>query len=593
MPHARAQRRAAGKLSTRLLVAYAALVVITFLLMSVPVQVLLKRDYVSEAAAAFEAALARHSNDLIAAAEKDDRISLDLLCETLNADFQGRVSLLSVDGAIIADSISARCLARARPECIPAILSQRRRSLQQYTPLDDTVTVRLPVRLGSRGPATARLALPLNPVRAKLRQMSGLLIVTACGAMVLAIGISLFLAKRIARPVEQMTHVAERIAAGDFNCTPPEAGSDEIGRLAAALTHMQSSLAETVTQLADERNQAVAMVQHLTDGVIVVGQENTVVFANEAAGRLLDIGLPEPGSTLAAPPAVIEAIHRAREKGCEADAEIGDVRQGATVVRAEATPVPATHGQNARVIVVLRNMTEARRAENLGRELVANASHELRTPLAVIGSSADTLLHAGNASAQQREFLEIIARQAQRLEGLVGDTLKLSQLDSATPAEPRRTISMRDLVEDVLTTFAPAAAQRNVALSFEDRTDNTPCVDAYAATLTQGIANLVDNAIRYTPEQGSVRVELDTLPGCIRLAVHDTGPGIAPAEQGRIFERFVRGRNTAENGIEGSGMGLAIVRRVAELHNGTVELNSTPGKGSCFSLTLPATPTGA
>jgi len=231
-------------------------------------------------------------------------------------------------------------------------------------------------------------------------------------------------------------------------------------------------------------------------------------------------------------------------------------------------------------------MTEARRTENLGRELVANASHELRTPLAVIASSAETLMASPDSPARdRREFLEIIARQADRLERLVSDTLHLSQLDSSMPHEALQKMPLQDVVNDVMTALKPAAQQREIRLLNEMGTEDAR-TEIYPSALRQAVSNLVDNAIRYTQAGGTVAVSIETGDD-MTILVRDTGPGIQPADHKRIFERFVRGPQRAAEDVEGSGMGLAIVKRVAEVHGGRIEVESTPEKGSCFKLILP------
>ncbi|MBN2450657.1 MAG: HAMP domain-containing protein [Lentisphaeria bacterium] len=587
---ASARPRRRYSLSVRLLAAYGLVVVCSVGLVALPVHVRLRRDYVTRATQAFGNALFLRIDELRAAAEAEDRTALDLACDRLNAGFQGRVSVLARDGAILGDSMSALCLDRALPECLPAIRAERDAALRHYQPLDDTVSIRLPLVLGSAGPVTVRLALPIQPVRDQMSHMNRMLAVSGAGGLLAAAALALWLARRIARPVEEMTRAAERIAAGAFDAELPAAGGDEIGRLAGAFGTMQACLRQTLDELRAERNQAHAVVNSMSDGVVALSSDGVVLYANAAAAELLDSDPPRPGERLPGPAALLDVVAAALRTGGPLRLEMGDVRQGERVVRAVITPL-AEAGQAGRgVVLVLADITEARRAESLGRELVANASHELRTPLAIVGSTADTLLAvAEQIPAPIREFLHIIERQAERMRRLVDETLQLSVLESGMPGEPLETLDVRGVVRQALDALGAAAAAKGIEVRFEEPVAGV-CIPAFEAQLTGAVRNLLDNAIRYTPPGGKVTVSINADAEWVCIEVADTGPGIAPLEQRRIFERFVRGRAAGATQAEGSGLGLAIVRRVAEIHRGTVDVSSRPGEGSTFRLRLPRSP---
>jgi len=572
-----------------LLGAYAAVVVCVLGLLAIPLHYGLQADYISRATQSFERALSLEIEAMVQAAEKGDRGTLDLACDRLNENFQGRVTLIDPAGKVLADSMSARCIQRARPDCLPAILSLQRRRSQDTTNLDDTVTLRIPVRLGSVGPATARLALPIEPVRQQMAHMGRMLAITALAALALVGILSLWLARRIAKPVEDMTRVAERIAAGDFSCAPPSGGPDEIGRLADSVTTMQQSLRQTLSELRDERNQARAMVASMSDGVIALTPRLEVTYANDAAARLLNSPALASGSTFTPPAALAPVLEGAMAEGRASAVELGDVRRGDRVVHVAVSPLSPQAGNPGGAVLVLCDRTEARRAEAMGRELVANASHELRTPLAIMSSTADTLLAgSGDLPEQPREFVQIIARQAERMQRLVNETLQLSQLESGLPPGPRERLLLDEVVRQVIRDLQPLAEDRRVSLAFVP-SSGAVAVTGFEQSIASALGNLVDNALRYTPAGGCVTVCIEAGAAEAAVAVRDTGPGVAPAEQARLFDRFVRGPAAAAR-PEGSGLGLAIARRIAEIHGGRIALESAPGQGSTFRLVLPLAP---
>ncbi|MBT7304497.1 MAG: HAMP domain-containing protein, partial [Victivallales bacterium] len=223
------------RLAVQLTLVCGTLVAVCLALAVGPMLINTRRNYVSRATAQFERQLARLHKDLVVAAARDDHDQLDLLCNELNGDYQGRVSLIAPDGSIMADSMSARCVAMARRDCIPAIRHERRKMLERAQPLSDTVAIRLRTRLGAVGPATVRLALPIQPVREEMRKLGQWLLVATVLAMAAAVLAAVMVSRRIARPVEQMTSLAERIATGNLESKAPMVGgASEIGRLAEA-----------------------------------------------------------------------------------------------------------------------------------------------------------------------------------------------------------------------------------------------------------------------------------------------------------------------------------------------------------------------
>jgi len=575
---------------TRLLAAYAVVVLCSFAVLTIPLYYSLQRDYISRAAQSFDRAIALETETLTTAAERNDRIALDLACDRLNTRFQGRVSIIDPQGRVLGDSMSARCLQRARPECLAAILSQPRRPLRDTMPLDDTVTLRLPLRLGQAGMATVRLALPIDPVRRQMAHMGRMLGVAAACALVLITVLSLWLARRIARPVEDMTRVAERIAAGDFECRTPAGGPAEIGRLAEAIHTMQASLRQTLCELRTERNQAQAIVAGMSDGVVALSAAGQVIYANQAAARLLALPDLRPGTPFAAPAALAPVLESAMATRQPASLEWGDVRRGDRVIHVAINPLDAEGENRGGAVLVLCDRTEARRAETMGRELVANASHELRTPLAIMSSTIDTLMAwSDDLPEQHREFLQITARQAERMQRLVNESLQLSQLESGTPAEAMERLSLAELARQVVHDLGPLAEARQVVLQPLQAEPDT-AVMGLEQPLVSALTNLIDNALRYTPAGGTVTVSVSRSGASIVAAVTDTGPGISPAEQARLFDRFVRGQAAAAARAAGSGLGLAISRRIAEIHGGRIAVESALGQGSTFRLILPAAP---
>jgi len=345
-------------------------------------------------------------------------------------------------------------------------------------------------------------------------------------------------------------------------------------------------------QLQGERNQALAIVANMSEGVVALDEENRILLANNSARNLFEVdGIMEGRRfhDVALPGGIPQAVLAAISRDIAETIETGDVLKGERVLRIGLTPIarPDSLG-HAGTVLVISDITEARRAENLSRELVANASHELRTPLAIAGSSADTLLADVDALLPDgREFVEIISRQVHRMENLVDEILQLSRLEVDRPGESAEVFDLNQSVAQVCAQQQDHAARRNVNLSF---TPAAAPVDIMGLEhcISMAVSNLVNNAICYGNENGDVRIRISTdHVDLVTISVEDNGPGIPPVDRKRIFERFVRGEQASTAASTGSGLGLAIVARVAQLHGGTVEAKAAPTGGSLFLLQLP------
>jgi two-component system phosphate regulon sensor histidine kinase PhoR len=252
-------------------------------------------------------------------------------------------------------------------------------------------------------------------------------------------------------------------------------------------------------------------------------------------------------------------------------------------LQVEAQVAPLSH---ARALLVLRDLTAERRADRVRRDFIANASHELRTPVTAIRAAAETLLHGGiQLPDQALEFVQMIARHADRLTRLTDDLLDLSKLETGSWKPQVGAIQLAPLADTVLDLFRDRAAEKKIALD----ADVPPRLRANAdrRALEQILVNLLDNAVKFTPEKGRVALLGDGLGPTVMLSVVDTGPGIEPQHQARIFERFYRADAGRSRELGGTGLGLAIVKHLSQAMGGEVGLESS-GNGSRFWVRLPS-----
>ncbi len=364
-------------------------------------------------------------------------------------------------------------------------------------------------------------------------------------------------------------------------------GTDDLEALADELNTMAPRLRDRIDELTEDRDRAGQILDALDDGILLLDGAGRLLVANPTARGWF--GLPDdlrPGL----PMRRVVAVTRIADLAEEATAKRAPVTGTVTVVLPEhrtlalrAFPL-ADRGPTGRTVVTLSDITQRRRLEVLRRDFVANASHELKTPVAALRALAETLDSALLEDPEAaRGFVVRIGREAERLDALVRDLLDLSRVErGALDAEP---VDLVGLVKEVAESYADRAEERRIRLRTHLRPGSS--VRGDRAQLGLMLSNLVDNALRYTAARGVVRIRLDSIDDKVMLQVADTGEGIPASELPRIFERFYRVDKARARQTGGTGLGLAIVRHVAESHGGTVTVQSTVGKGTSFTVTLP------
>lgn len=393
-------------------------------------------------------------------------------------------------------------------------------------------------------------------------------------------------ARALSAPVQDLARTADRIAAGDLDSRATVASRDEVGRLAGSFNAMAAQLRQKLDALTEERTKIAAIIGSMSDAVVATDQAGRVLLVNDAARDLLGLGADDAGASLGDHP-VWRALDLTARRGTDA-AEEFTLGAGATerLFHLTTTPLRAAGGATAGAVAVVRDVTDLRQAERLRRDLTANVSHELRTPLTSIKGFAETLLAGAYADGETcRRFLTIIDAEATRLMTLVDDLMALSRLESHAVRMDLRPVRLDALVTEAVTRMLPQAAQRRIAL----RTASAPAtmVTADGDRILQVLTNLIDNAIKFTPDGGRVEVTLREDGTDAVVSVTDSGRGIPPDDLPRIFDRFYRVERSRSREAGGTGLGLAIAKHIVDAHGGRITATSRPGTGSTFSAALP------
>ncbi len=428
-----------------------------------------------------------------------------------------------------------------------------------------------------------------------IQSRAGLSVVGEFVALVLmATGTSVLLSRYLARPLDRMRRAALAQAAGEANVDWPIPTTREMRALSNAVQTMAINLQEKIRTIEGLLSDQRAIFDSMAEGLLVVDARERLLDANRAAQQMLGIDIQSARGR-----DMLEVIRNARL----ADLVRRTLRGSEPIVEGQLMLLGA-HERHLQVrgsrlregarekgaLLVLTDVTRLRQLETLQREFVANASHELKTPVTSIKGFAETLAGEDMEPEQARRFTRIIMRQAEQLGSLIDDLLELTRLEHEEnrSALERAPVSIDEIIENAVETCGPEANQKNIRI--EREVPPQFVVFAHAVLLQRAVVNLLDNAIKYSPPNTTVRIRAGRTEGEVSIAVIDEGPGIAPEHHARIFERFYRVDKSRSRKLGGTGLGLSIVKHVIEAHGGRVDLESAPGAGSTFTLRFPASP---
>jgi len=415
------------------------------------------------------------------------------------------------------------------------------------------------------------------------------------------------------RLVRRLALAARDLSEGDLSTRVELVGGDELAPLALALSHLRDRLADQVRTIDHQRATLESLVDQLQEGVIVTRPDGCVALVNPSARRLLNLTLADGSSEespegqaiekvipqhevqrlLRAEPPDSNALSDGRtshEARIQVETDEGTLhllaRAGDVVFPNES---PEAESPAVGRMLVLTDITELARALRIKTDFVANASHELRTPLSTIRAAAETLLvlEPTESVGAARRFVEAIDRQSGRLEALVADLLDLSRLESVNNHQQPKKLHAGEILGDLHTRFAERLTEKRIRWVTNCVTGSTQPVIAPPNALRLVLDNLVDNAIKFTDPGGEIQVTIAGGADWVSLEVADSGCGIPPEEQDRVFERFYQVERSRSGNERGTGLGLSIVRHAVASMNGTVRLESTPGKGTRVIVKIP------
>lgn len=520
-------------------------------------------------------------------------------CQVFGSKSGTRLTIVAADGVVAADSDehpSRLDNHKTRPEVAGALNGEVSSSIRfSYTLQKNLMYVAMPI-YGKDGATRGclRISVPITRIDVPLSLIQSKIVY---GTFILALLVALvtwFISRQISRPILAMRAGAHRFAGGDFDEEIPLSGPSELIDLGGALNRMARDLDQQIQTVVRQRNELKAVFNSMVEGVFTVDQEERMTSINGAACRLFETTVGAAmGQT------IIELVRNSDLKlfvqqalqtttGVEKDLLLTHSARGDRQIQAHGVVLQGAGRGQLQALIVLHDVTQLRKLEAIRRDFVANVSHELKTPITAIQGFVETLLDGGMDDPHHaEEFLGIIEKQSARLNAIIEDLLTLSRIEQGQQDLQLSCAPLAPLLEAVQVACSYKA--RYFGVSLECRCQSDIRVKINPPLLELALVNLVDNGLKYSKGKGKqVLVDIRQQGETVLIAVQDEGEGIALEHQERLFERFYRVDKARSRKQGGTGLGLAIVKHIIQSHDGMISVESTPGKGSVFTISLPS-----
>lgn len=525
----------------------------------------------------------------------EDREHLvDQMCAKIGENTGHRITYLAPDGRVIGDSLEEAPLMENhlnRPE-IQAALRRGQGTIQRYSATVDMEMYYVALVREEWPGGFVRISVPLSFIRSSISQLRIILISGLFLALLLASFLSFRFSGRITRPLEEVGRVARGIASGNFNQRVAYQRDDELGTLARTVNEMGETLKENVEQILYEKNRLETVMTAMTSGVILCNAKGEIDFINDAIEKIfrLDqakvIGLPI--NVAFRNYLLYDQFQEVLDGGNLKSFELNLFFPETRVLQVYMIPVKDHSGKIIGALAVLHDITGLRSLERMRSEFAANVSHELRTPLTTIKGYAETLLDETNW--QEREtaftFLRIIDKEAERLSRLLDDLLNLSQIESNKGVMKKQKVILQKAIRDAVSLLEKQAEAKRLSVQLESG-EKECSIQGDPDWLLQLFIDLLDNAIKYTSDGGKIVFNIKRKTDGCTVAISDNGIGISSEDLPYIFERFYRADKARSRRLGGTGLGLAVVKHIVEAHSAHIEVKSSPGQGSTFTLFFP------
>ncbi len=533
----------------------------------------------------------------LAAPQFGDEAGLDAFVRSSGRTLGARVTAIRPDGRVVSDSEVPPAQVpnmenhANRPEIRDA-RAQGTGSSRRFSATLDLDFIYLADRVDAAGTTVGfiRLAYPLDRLQADESRTLSLGRAAIFGACLVLFLVGHLASRRFSAPLRRVTEAALAVSRGDLTRDAPEEDEPEAAALSEAVRRMKSSLLASLAAAETERKLTAAAFDRLPSGLVVIGEKSEIVQANSAFSKMLEC--PDPAGRPLVDVVRDPRVHELFREAIDSDSSREEtfVWKRPNEVTWEVDVLPLPRGTRGRAVGIFRDVTRLARTEAMRRRFVSDVSHELRTPVASIAAAAETLLEGETEKDESVQLTELIARQTRRMHELIEDLTDLSRMESGAIELAWEEVALLPVVDEVAGDLARQASERGVAVRVSG--DREIRVSGDRKRLVQIVHNLLDNAIKFSPDGSPVEASLGLRDGSPVLTISDSGPGIPRSERDKIFQRFYQIDPSRSKARPGTGLGLAIVKHLALLHRAQVEVEGESGSGAVFRVVFPAASPG-
>jgi len=581
----------------RIYPSYLVVILMALALVSLYSSAVMKRYYRKQMTLELESRASLLQDSVLRRLSPLDEAALDRLCKTAGRDADTRITIVLPSGRVVGDSEEAPSRMdnhRGRPEINKALLGSIGQSIRHSTTLSTSMLyVAVPIERQDKTLAVIRTALPLDDIGRTLNDFQRTIFEAGLLVALMAVLISYAVARRIARPIEEVRKGAERFAKGDFTYAIPPPKSKEMVMLVNTLTQMASELNDRIKTVNRQRCELEAVLSSMQEGVIAFNMDETLINANAAAAEMFNF---RPSNAIGRSiqevirnPQLHRFVHDALRGKSDTEGEIRLYQEEERILGTHSSPLRESSGKRIGTLIVFHDITRLRQLETVRREFAANVSHEIKTPLTAIKGFVETLLSgAVDDPEAARRFLRIIENHANRLAAIIEDLMKLSEIEQKgrnRGIELKRE-AIAPVIRNAVEVCRVLADEKKIAVEVD--CDEAVAAEINAHFLEQAVVNLVDNALKYSGTGKMVRVRSRLIGDSIEIRIEDEGIGIPRSHLPRLFERFYRVDKSRSRKEGGTGLGLAIVKHIVQAHGGAIDVESALGKGSTFIIRMPA-----
>jgi two-component system phosphate regulon sensor histidine kinase PhoR len=554
-----------------------------------------RNSYLSQVSSDLRARAALIENQILQSYQDDSDMTIDLLCKEIGNKSNTRISVIHSSGAVLGDSDHDSNKMENhgnRPEIVDALNLGSGQATRFSNTLQKSMMYIAIKSIVDNDSLVIRTSIPLTDINETIWLNNVRIAIAGLFIIFLAAVASLLVSRRISYPLEQIQIGAKRFASGDLTKALPVPNLAEVGALSESMNHMARELKTRIDTITRQKQEHEAILGSMIEGVLAVDQDECLINCNEVAINLLNLN-----DKILKGKTIYEVIRHVglqkliantleNQKQLQEELVFGE--QNERLVLTSTMRLHDFGGNTIGVLVVFHDITNLRKLENIKKDFVANVSHELKTPITSIKGSIETLMDgAYNNKEDAEKFLNIAAMQTDRLHHIIEDLLSLSRIENEIETEKITTES-----ENILRLIRQATNELKTSINAENIEFDIRCSEDLTANIngpliSQAVGNFIDNAIKYGRENGKIVVSAEIKNNQLFISVEDNGPGIDPEHHDRLFERFYRIDKSRSSSLGGTGLGLAIVKHVALAHGGQVSVDSSPGKGSVFSIIIP------